>query len=925
MDLRFVIPILICCFLGHAQFVPYFKNFDVSQYNAGNQNWDISEADDGRLYLANNDGLLEYDGLNWKLHTIPNKTTLRAVLAQEGRIYVGSYEEFGYFSKNGLGEMVYESLVGNYQNTVNEEIWQIISHKGAIVFRSFRNIYIYKNNEISKLDLISTVISCDVVGEDLLVSTLHKGIFKIIDNTLVPLTSDIKILGSKVVSIVNNQGKLLISTALNGFFTYDGKKLEVWETPVSKIIKKQQLNSFSKSENGEMVLGTIQDGIYITDEFGNIKYHIHRENGLINNTILSQFLGKNNKLWVGLDNGISFIDLSSSITFFNDVSGKLGAVYDVALHKNRIYIGSNTGLYVLNSKNKIEFIEGSQGQVWDLSIIEGDLICGHNNGTYLVDNDDFEPISMQTGGWVIKKVPERSKEYIQGTYAGLVKFSYLNGKWMSKHLGKTTIPIRFLAFENSRTAWAAHAYKGLYKIRFNESADSIIEVENYEDKGLESLYNLKVYNIKNDICIKSNEGWQKYEPILDSIVPHDILNQTYGEDFNIISDEGVDALVLKKEDIISIRSNYGENKNLALESEHIRERFILGYEKVSRLNEDLLALNLNDGFMVINKNEAQLTNDLYKPEIESIKINGKPIYFREGETIEIPNNYKDFTISLSSPKSYNYHFEYAIVNRDSSTWYKIEDGNLQLSGLGYGDYKLKIRTNRNVGNASKSMNLFIEVLPPWYNSQRGYLLYLFLALLTTGVFYYLHKRKIVKEQNLLVQEYNERQKKLLRQKTIENEKRIFELKNESLENEIDLKSKQLANTAMALVKKNETLLELKDELITHKSAFDNYYAYKKLIKKIDGSIGHDDEWDIFENNFNQVHQEFFNGLNSKHPNLTSKDLKVCAYIKMGLSTKEIAPLINISIRGVETQRYRLKQKLNLDSDNTVTDYLRNFK
>ncbi len=111
----------------------------------------------------------------------------------------------------------------------------------------------------------------------------------------------------------------------------------------------------------------------------------------------------------------------------------------------------------------------------------------------------------------------------------------------------------------------------------------------------------------------------------------------------------------------------------------------------------------------------------------------------------------------------------------------------------------------------------------------------------------------------------------------------------------------------------------------HKSAFENYYAYKKLIKKIDGSIGHDDEWSIFEYNFNQVHQEFFNQIQDKHPNLTPKDLKICAYIKMDLSTKEIAPLMNISVRGVETQRYRLKQKLDLESDKSVVDYVRNFK
>jgi DNA-binding CsgD family transcriptional regulator len=130
---------------------------------------------------------------------------------------------------------------------------------------------------------------------------------------------------------------------------------------------------------------------------------------------------------------------------------------------------------------------------------------------------------------------------------------------------------------------------------------------------------------------------------------------------------------------------------------------------------------------------------------------------------------------------------------------------------------------------------------------------------------------------------------------------------------------------MALVKKNETLTDLKKELVLNKNGFDNYYSYKKLLKTVDNSIAHKDEWKIFEYNFNQVHEEFFFQLKKQFPELTHKDLKICAYIKMNLTTKEIAPLLNISIRGVETHRYRLKRKLNLDNDNSLATYLRNFK
>lgn len=912
---------------AYAQYTPYFQNFDLSQYNAGNQNWGVSKASDGKLYVANNKGLLEYDGLNWKLFAIPNKTTLRSVLAQDNKIYIGSYEEFGYFESDAKGKLNYTSLsqMLDGEQFLNEEFWQILAFEERIIFRSFQNIYVYKAGKITKIRPSSTVISCDVIDGEVYVATLKNGIYKLEDSALVPFLDDAVLEGVKVIAITKHTEGLLIATDLSGNFIYNGSSLKPWNAPINAALKKYQLNALSTQKSGNLVFGTIQNGIYITTSDGNIVYHINHENGLINNTILSQYIDSENQLWVGLDNGLAHIDLKSKSVFFNDVTGKLGAVYDVIDYKGRIYIGSNTGLYYLNTDGKLTFIENSQGQVWSLKIVDGDLLCGHNNGTYLVKGDLIELISPFTGGWVIKKVPEMNDTYIQGTYTGLVRLQKVNNKWEAKHLGETTIPIRFLVFEDATTAWAAHAYKGLFKVKFSSTYDTISSIENYEHKGLSSTYNVRVHKIKNTICIKTNNGWQRYEPILDSIVPHDLLNKSFGKNSYIISDDEVNVLALKRGDLIHLKPFETEKTNVILESSHIKDRYIVGYENVSRLGESHLGLNLNDGFMLIDKSLPQASNDVYKPLIDGISVNGEALAISNEAPIEISNKNQSLLIELSSPKSQAHVFQYALTNVDPNHWYKIENAAMELPNLGQGNYALAFRTVSESGQTSEATSLNVTILPPWYRSNLGLLVFTLLALLLVLLFYVLHRRKILKEQLILKNKFEKHKEKLLRDKTIENDKRIVELKNESLENELELKSKQLANTAIAIVKKNETLMELKDELVVHKGAFDNYYTYKKLIKKIDTSIGHEDEWAIFEHNFNQVHEEFFNQLKLEHPELIPKDLRLCAYIKMDLSTKEIAPLLNISIRGVETQRYRLKQKLELESGISLTDYLLNFK
>ena len=913
-----------------AQYTPYFQNYSLSDYNAGNQNWGVSTAENGKLYVANNNGLLEFDGLKWSFMELPNKTTIRSVLAYKNLIFTGSYEEFGFWKKNTKGELLYTSLSDSIEQkeSSNEEFWQILPFKDAIIFRSFSNLYIYKEGKVSRVKPKSTVISCNIVDEKFYVSTLNDGIFTLEGEVLKESIISPTLISKDIVvtTIINFNNKLMMATALKGCFIYSNNELTPWISEINEIIKEHQLNTFSTLSNGNMVFGTIKNGVYITNHSGKVMFHINKENGLINNTILSQCVAADAKLWLGMDNGLASIELNSHHSFYNDISGKLGAVYDVILYKGIIYIGSNTGLYFLDSNNKLQFIEDSHGQVWDLKEINGELFCGHNSGTYLIQNKKLVKISNVTGGWVIKKVPEQRNVFIQGTYTGLVRFKNNKGIWDVKRLGETTIPIRFLVFEDEFTAWAAHAYKGLYRIKFNKDYESIVDDPiNYGNKGLLSDYNVRVYKIKNDIVFKTNKGWQKYEPLLDSIVPFKLLNENFGKDAYIISEYDTDQLVIKNsKDVINFKSLADNKNDLTLTSKFFQNKLIVGIEKISKFNDSIYALNLNDGFMVIDKTNSLENNVLEKPVVERIQIDKNLIELNESNIFELPYN-KSISISVSSAKSNGHFFEYSISNSDSIHWYKMENEKLEKSNLNSGDYTILFRAANTSGAVSPIEELKLEVLPPWYKDKIGGLLYVVIVILIGLLMYLLHKRKINKEQKALQLKFVKEQQEILKEKAIENDKKIIELKNESLKNEIKLKSKQLANTAMALVKKNESMLEIKKELIQIKNSFDNHFSYKKLLKRIDSSIGHEDEWEVFEYNFNQVHEEFFNQLKTQFPELTHKDLKICAYIKMNLLSKEIAPLMNISIRGVETHRYRLKRKLNLDNDSSLTNYLTNFK
>jgi DNA-binding CsgD family transcriptional regulator len=203
-----------------------------------------------------------------------------------------------------------------------------------------------------------------------------------------------------------------------------------------------------------------------------------------------------------------------------------------------------------------------------------------------------------------------------------------------------------------------------------------------------------------------------------------------------------------------------------------------------------------------------------------------------------------------------------------------------------------------------------------------------------GVLYFFYKKqqqKYKKLQQKKLQEqqrkYDEEQKQLQLQHQLEiqeSEKQIIQLRNEKLQSEVEHKNSELASSAMNLVRKKEMLSKLKEDLADYKNIPDTEKAgkeFQKIIRVIDKELDHNEEWEQFAVHFDSVHTNYLKILKEKYPALTTSDLKLAAYLRLSLSSKEIAQLMNISIRGVETSRYRLRKKLELENEINLFDFL----
>src|ERR1700748_1956069 len=399
--------------------VPYVQNYSKAIYQSGNQNWSVTKDEHGIMYFGNSGGLLTFDGRYWQSYPMPNGLIVRSVAADgRGKVYSGGFGEFGYWETNSSGSLKYHSLtqlIPKKYQPINEEVWKIYVDSGQVIFQSFGAIYIYKNGKINVIKGQNPYLFLYKTQGRYFIEEVNKGVFELKNDKLEFITGSEKLGNSGVLSILPLPGnRFLFGTARDGLFIYDNKQIAAWNIPASDFLKNFQLNNGVQLLGKYIAYGTILNGIIIIDTAGNVVQHINKSSGLQNNTVLSLFIDNEQNLWAGLDNGIDRIEINSPLYFYFDKTGLFGTVYSSIIYNNKIYLGTNQGLFYsdwVDNRDKrlfqsfnFKLIPGSQGQVWELSLQDGRLLCGHNTGTFQVNGNTISKITTISGGWTIKKL-----------------------------------------------------------------------------------------------------------------------------------------------------------------------------------------------------------------------------------------------------------------------------------------------------------------------------------------------------------------------------------------------------------------------------------------------------------------------------------------------------------------------------------------
>jgi cell division protein FtsB len=215
------------------------------------------------------------------------------------------------------------------------------------------------------------------------------------------------------------------------------------------------------------------------------------------------------------------------------------------------------------------------------------------------------------------------------------------------------------------------------------------------------------------------------------------------------------------------------------------------------------------------------------------------------------------------------------------------------------------------------------VLSPVYINYYGLIIILIVIIILFFLGKRLYEKKLEEERETI------RTKLLLENEDLKKEveateKQIVNIQTEKLREDLAGKTRELANSAMNLVYKNELLQKISEEILKIKDGNGKPLPENQLLKiqkVIEEGMNNERDWNLFEQSFNEAHENFFRKLKSKYPELVPNDLKLCAFLHMNMSSKEMASLLNISLRGVEIRRYRLRKKLKVPHDKNLVEFL----
>ncbi len=930
--------------------MPIIKNFTSDVYEGGSRIYSIVCTKDGLLYAGDKSGMLEFDGENWSRIECGFAVTSLAVDSNDV-VYVAGSRGIGKLALDSTYTITYESLnhfITTERNLKKFRFSKVFNIQDRIIYVLGKEIVINTAENIRIIESPYNFIYYQKLNDELYFYSPDDGIYQLVNNKLKLISDNDFIKRRSIVGFIYINDQLNVLIEQLGIYNLDlntivsASKLMA-ELNLTKILGIEQI------DDSTYALKTYYNGVLLFNSKGDILKKYHYDEGLVNNTVFSVFKDYWENLWIGTASGISTIRLNFPFSKYNDPHG-IGTGYASLFYKDKYYFATSQGLYSSekNEQGHLKFTNIFSGHVWGLHIINDILYFGSPSGIYSWDNKRVDQTSYYPGGWNLLNIPENKDYYLTGTPAGilLLKNSKNNLIKHERVFEEVKGNIKKIEIDRNRNFWAEYE-GGIYRFNLNDDLSEIINIRSIDrievNNKIKRLLRFKdeLYFLADSGIYLHNDSDGFYlDTAFKTLYKHgNIPSNIIIDDINrwwMFNDGKLSCYAFVNDTFKKLNYNFSDFAN---------DTYPIDYENVFSVDSHYVIIGQEEGFLgyTVTKNYNGLYSANRIRKIIVTSKNGKQSILKGSEKIVDWTQYGKYEKGIKNSSSIKFYYSAGCSKHNSvkySTFLQGFDSQWpdwsketvkEYTNLPKGDYKFIVRSI-NKSNEESTIAIYdFTVLSPWYFTIVAKIIYLFIAIFLVIIIERLIqlrtkrvRKKLQKEQEEIL--YRQEQDQI--QENLKKQQEIIKLKNEKLRIDNLYKSKELANSTMGVIKKNQFLTELKEELEKIKEYSEKNKLVtgdvKDVIRKINRDIDNEENWKVFEDYFDRVHEKFLNRLKAKYPILSSKDLRLCAYLRMNLSTKEIAPLMNISVRGVEISRYRLRRKLEIDRNDNLNDFLMKF-
>ncbi|OQY29562.1 MAG: hypothetical protein B6244_03390 [Candidatus Cloacimonetes bacterium 4572_55] len=767
--------------------LPYIKNYTPKEYGAQPKNSAIVQDKRGVMYFGNEDGILEYDGVEWRLIRTKNHTIVRSLDIDDdsGTIYAGAEGEFGYLSPNNVGELHFISLISKVpsENRVFGDVWQTLATSHGIYFRSEKYLFCWKNNEIKVWEPVNRFHSAFVVKDRFFVRQWEVGLMEMIGEqlTLVPdgeMFSDERVYAMLLYEPADSEAdpdsvsEILIGSRSQGLFLLDNESIRSFPTDVDQLLIDSQIyhgSSISSSTSERLfAFATQKGGVIIINRQGNLWQVIDQTTGLQNNFIRFIYQDKQGGIWLALENGISRIRMVSAVSIFDDRFGLPGVPRSMARHKGKLYTATPKGVFYFfqshgGSQASFRQVDGIKSQCRSMLSIGDRLLLATDDGVFQIHKGDpefftLEEDSKNFGRYALCLHHSRiddSRLFI-GLRDGFVTMKRIGGEW--EDLGRIngiSERIESIGQDKDGRIWLGTRYQGVISVHFFSGYHINPRIRRYNsEKGLPEG-EIVVRTLNDRTVFSTTEGLYRYDPVKDRMTPDFSLGEEVVKHFKssknamiVASDSRGDAWINCAGDMGIARyktdgSYRWEKKQLLQVSD--ADVHLIFPEEVG--GQQTIWFASSKGLIRYDPSGEKSSDYQFNVLIRQMIVNsdsllyggyGKITNYTRSRVSENGTDALSSRYTVFSHRKNALRFHYAILDFDqesanqyqfrmiglSNSWSNwSRETRNEYTNLSEGMYCFQVKGMNLYGDESKESIFMFRILPPWYRTWWAYTLY----------------------------------------------------------------------------------------------------------------------------------------------------------------------------------------------------------